>query len=231
MTRRQCWLVGLVGLVGLQLALPVHGQSLVEAARLAQLARSHATGTTHTYTQADLPPREARATRPQPRQPAADEYRERLEASLERERDLERRLDATQATRPPSDTPTRRTTDHEAEPKREGARGTGSSGGGIPLALAYGSSPSPLYYLGQPVRRSRRGGETGSGPHRAGGRGRSTPSARALAGHDGAPAAPPPPGRRAPARNGYAESSRPMQYVAPGLPVPRVQSQSRPRGR
>ncbi len=187
MTRRQCWLVSLVALTGLQVSPSVHGQSLADVSRLARLARSCATGTTHTFTQADLPPREARATPPQPTQPAADDYRALLEAALERERDLERLLQAAQTTRPPSDTPTRRTTGDEAEPPGEGARGIGSTGGGIPLALAYGSAPGPLYYLGQPLRRSRGGGETGSGRHRAGGRRRSTISARALADHDAVP--------------------------------------------
>ena len=233
MTRRHCWLVGLVGLISVQLALPAHGQSLVEAARLAQLARSGAAGTTPTYTQADLPPREARPTPRQPTEPVdeVDEYRALLEASLERQRDLERRLSQERATAPPI-APARRRTDHETAPDHEDGWGPDSSGPGIPLALAYGSSPGPLYYLGQPVRRSRPGGERRSGPRGTRGRGRASISPPALSGHnEGSPAASPPPVRRAPARNGYAESSRPMQYVAPGLPVPRVQSQSRPGGR
>lgn len=229
MTRRQYWLAGVVAVAGLQIAVPVEGQPLAEVARLSRLARSQTTGPVRTFTQADLPPSVLLATRPRPA--PTNRYRRLAEAALEleRERLRTRRLRETHAPAP------RRAVTHseqEPKPRQDTTPAAGSSGGGIPLAMVYGSVTGPPVYFGQPVRRSRSGRTDGSERRTHPGEGRrghgSPQTDNADTGTSLPESIPTPP---APARNGYAESSRPMHYVAPGIPVPHRQPRSIPRGR
>jgi hypothetical protein len=229
MTRRPCWLAGAVALTGLQITVPVDAQSLVEVARLAQVARSRTTGAVRTYTQEDFPPSDRLASRQRLRRATDERYRTRLAAALKRERHLERRLREARATRTPAGRRTRNVADEQARPDK--AHGGGETGGGIPLAIAYGSTPGPLFYLGQPVRRST-SAHRGRYGRRGQGRGRAESDTSSASSHERSRAVPArsAPARRAPARNGYAESSRPMHYVAPGIPAPGIRSRSTPRG-
>jgi hypothetical protein len=232
MTRRQCWLAGAAALTGLLISMPgeVDAQSLVEVARLAQLARSRTAGPVRTYTQEDFPPSDRLASRRQPRRAIDARYRALLDAALKRERDLERRLRETRATRTQSAAPARNVLD-EPKTRLDETHGGGGTEGGIPLAIAYGSAPGPLFYLGQPVRRSP-SPQRGLYGRRGHGRGRARSDGSVASSQDHSPVVPrSAPARRAPARNGYAESSRPMHYVAPGIPAPGIRSRSMPRGR
>lgn len=229
MTRRQCSVAGAVALTGLQIAVPVDAQSLVEVARLAQLARSRTTGAVRTYTQDDFPPSVRLATRQGPPRPTDEDYRALLETALRRERDLKRQLRETRAARTPAGAEATTVTNEPTIQSGESDRGEGT-GGGIPLAIAYGSASGPLFYLGQPVRRSTssRGGRDGRRGH---GRGRAQSSASSGDHSEAVAPASTPAQRAAPARNGYAESSRPLNYVVPGIRVPRVPSRATPPGR
>lgn len=246
MTRRQCWIAGAVAATVLQMAAPVDAQSLVEAARLARQARMRTTGAVRTYTQDDLTPSERLAGK-QRRRATEAQYRALLESARKRERDLERQLRESRAsqTRSGADVDTGT---YEAEGPRHASHSTGDTEGGIPLAIAYGNTSGPLFYLGQPVRRSASGHRGGKA--RGGGksyRGRNSPSGRDGRGgqgrrraksasssrHRGDAAGPPAsaPAQQAPARNAFAESSRPLNYVVPGIQVPRVRSRPTPPGR
>jgi hypothetical protein len=137
MTRRPCWLAGAVALTGLQITVPVDAQSLVEVARLAQVARSRTTGAVRTYTQEDFPPSDRLASRQRLRRATDERYRTRLAAALKRERHLERRLREARATRTPAGRRTRNVADEQARPDK--AHGGGETGGGIPLESPTGA--------------------------------------------------------------------------------------------
>ncbi len=227
MTRRQYWrasVVVLISLTSLQVAVAIQAQPLAEVARLARSARSQTTGPVRTFTQADLPA----SALLEARQPDAltNWYRMLAEAALERERVLERRLREALAPAPPPRMVAHG--DAERAPRQDLPSSGLSTGGGIPLAWVYGTTAGPPLYLGQPIRRawSEHGGETGGRARGVGARGSHAPSADNATPERGSMAP-----RPEPARNGYAESSRPMQYVAPGILVPRVQPLSRPLGR
>ncbi len=209
---------------------PARTQSLVDVARLAREARERHGPPSKVYTNADLPPADPTLASRGLDAPSVPDYQSRLDAALERERNLLERLGARSETdvvpaahEPPKQTP-------EAEPV--------STSAGIPLYLAYGGSP----VLAATTRKSRpregnlepestrrhRRQPKGLGP-RARTHARSTESL----GQD-PDVLKSPPSRRPAARSGYEESTRPSFYISAGIPAPGARGggrQSGPSGR
>ena len=203
-----------VVLVSLGAATLAPAQTLVEAARLAAEALARYGPPLKVYTIDDLP---ADARRPPTlAPPTPDVEAARLDAALARERML---LELLQA-RPPG--PSYR----EAGPKRDRRDDRTDrirpQPGGIPLALAYATPYVP--FVGSRGTGSGRRGSRPSG-RVAGGRtrGRGQPVESAGNNQNGHPFTPPRPDAGRLNRNGYAESSRPFDYIAPGLPAPGAQ--------
>ena len=195
------WLAPVLLIGSVSAAVPAGAQSrLVDAARRAAEARARHGTPDKVYTSSDVPV--APLARPRlvlpPSTPAEPSLEEALAQALEREQQL-----------------------LERQPRERPSTGTGTSGdtsrtdrrrsppGGIPLWLAYATPYVPY-----------RGARGTRAPDR-------NSDAEGRTEHQAVIKRPPVTGdhpirptRPVPARNGYAESSRPLNYVAPGIPAP-----------
>lgn len=200
-------------------ATPAPAQTLVEAARLAAEARARFGPPDKVYTTADLPADARRPPAPRPAAPIIDTTQ--LDAALQRERLL---LELLQAASEPDDAPARER--HRSSDAPERVRPPTS---GIPLAVAYGTPYVPFF--GSRGTGSGRAVARPAGRADGAGKGRAGPLVDD-AGHGADPRlAPPRPDAGHFNRNGYAESSRPFDYIAPGLPAPGARSAPPSRAR
>ena len=199
-------------------ALPAHAQSLVDAARRARDTREQLGPPAKVCTNADLP-EAGRVT--EPTLAWAARYRSLLEAALRRERALMELLRERRVTqRPPAARSVR------PDPAPPTARVTG----GIPLSLAYSGYPvsvarrksgpwdsTPVWHLHRPRGQGRRV-RIQTAPRQTGSDRKRERSSRRRS------------NRRPAARSGYEESSRPFDYIAPGLPAPGLNRNGRGPG-
>ena len=205
--------------------LPARAQSLVQvaqAARLAREARARHAPPGKVYTDDDLRDTGGLTTRVARPAPSGSSTESLLVEALERERLLHTRLRTRPATPLAQPAPAPSSV-RQSPPAAVAAPAPAPTPppGGIPLSLVYGWSPAIVVptngprrgHAGQttglPQRHRRRSDEPGRRTQTQTDRGRHQPEPRTDA-----------PDRRPTARNGYAESSRPFAYVAPGLRVP-----------